>query len=94
MSLSGIEEETRVEVQAIGYELVRHDTWEMATYDALDAALEQAIDYVDEGYTVDAQDLLRRARNTLTALRRRDIEHENPRHRQIATAYRQRERAG
>lgn len=68
MSAEGLREEAQCELVAIGHELLKHDIWEMATYDAMDALI--AAGQAEE------------ARELLAKLRRRDIE-ENKAHRAI-----------
>lgn len=74
MTGAGLREEAQCELVALGHELLRHDQWELAQYEAIDALL--------------AGSQVTEARALLSTLRRKDIERENRAHRAIVSAAR------
>lgn len=72
-SCDGLFAEARVQAFAVRHELGRHDVWELASLEALDLLL-------------GAGDVIG-ARRVVAELRRRDIERENPLHREITDVF-------
>lgn len=79
-----VHEERHCEIQAISYELAKHDAFELAAYETMDLALEQIIAHITDGFHDHALQDLHSTRRLLAEVRSRDLR-ENNKHRLIGT---------
>ncbi len=85
-SVVQLAEEMRIEAISVGYELVRHDAYELAVFETLVMGMRQVSDQITRG---DASGALQTVDGCLAALRQwfdRD-RRENARHREIARGW-------